>query len=260
MSDSMPAEKQTADIGRSRVPTIYLVLGLVLPTAITWVYFVWMADAPPRRQQMAFGIGKGMQVLLLGFVLYGWLRSDGEQLTSDRANDPLRNGAWRWGIGVSTGLLISVGILAIYLWVLLPLGAMERVSEVARVKLAAYGGESVVGLALIGLFYSLFHSGFEELYWRGFVYKGLSRSLHDTLALGLSSLGFMSHHVLVLGKFFGYESAWTYVCSIGVATGGVIWGVMYRRTGRLWPAWVSHGFVDATLFIIGYHLVFIVSD
>ncbi len=34
---------------------------------------------------------------------------------------------------------------------------------------------------------------------------------------------------------------------------------MFRKTGSLWPAWLSHGIVDAALFFIGYHLVFVIN-
>ena len=238
-----------------KVPLPYLIVGLTLPTVITWVYFVWLADAPPSRQQFAFGLGKGMQFLLLAFVLYGWM---GEEIKRSLGRwKEIRSG--KWIVGAASGMLIGGGIFAVYLWVLLPLGVMESVREVAKAKLAAYGGDSVLGLAAIGLFYALFHSGLEELYWRGFIYRGLSRVTAEPWALSLSSLGFMAHHVLVLGKFFGYESVWTYVCSAGVAVGGVIWGVMFRKTKSLWPTWLSHGLVDASLFLIGYHLVFVLK-
>jgi len=257
MSGETPGIHSIDETRRPKIPALYLILGLLMPTATTWVYFVWLADSPPSLQQTAFGLGKGLQILLLAFVLYGWLSREIKQSILGCGVPSAGSPGWRWGIG--SGVLISSGILAFYLWVLLPLGIMENVREVARMKLAAYGGESAMGLALIGLFYALFHSGFEELYWRGFVYGGLSRSLSNHVALGLSSLGFMSHHVLVLGKFFGYGSVWTYICSAGVAFGGLIWGVMYRHWNRLWPVWVSHGLVDAALFLVGYHLVFVVA-
>jgi uncharacterized protein len=255
MSIAPPENMQQKELTGPKVPLVFLILGLVIPTAITWVYFVWLADAPPRRQQAAFGLGKGMQFLLLAFVLYGWMGSELKRSL----------GRWKeirlsyWLVGAASGMLIGGSIFAVYLWLLLPWGAMDSVREVAMAKLTAYGGDSVLGLAAIGLFYSLIHSGLEELYWRVFIYRGLAGNTADHWALGLSSLGFMAHHVLVLGKFFGYASAWTYVCSAGVAIGGLIWGVMFLRTKSLWPAWLSHGLVDASLFLIGYHLVFVLG-
>ena len=66
----------------------------------------------------------------------------------------------------------------------------------------------------------------------------------------------MSHHVLVLAKFFGYASIMTYLLAVSVAVGGAIWAVLYHRCGSLIPGWISHAMVDAALFIIGYLLVF----
>lgn len=255
MSVVSSEENTNQELTLPKVPLPYLVLGLVLPTLITWVYFVFLADAPPSQQQAAFGLGKGMQFLLLAFVLYGWMGGEIKRSLGRWSRIHSRD----WIAGLVSGLLIGGGIFAIYLWLMLPLGVMESVREVAKAKLSAYGGDSVVGLAAIGLFYALFHSGFEELYWRGFIYRGFSRRMADHWALIASSLGFMAHHVLVLGKFFGYGSVWTYVCSAGVAVGGIIWGAMFRKTDSLWPTWLSHGLVDASLFLIGYHLVFVIN-
>lgn len=239
----------------AKVPLLYLTVGLFLPTVTTWVYFVWLGDAPASTQQACYGLGKGMQLLLLIFVIFGWLGADFKQSLGSWRKIPARV----WGLGALSGLLIGATIFGTYLWLMLPLGIMDSVREVSQAKLSAFGGESVLGLACVGLFYALFHSGFEELYWRGFMYRGWSQTVSDRCALVLSSLGFMSHHVLLLGKFFGYDSVWTYLCSTGVAIGGVIWGLMYKYTGSLWPTWIGHGLVDAALFLVGYHLVFVFS-
>ena len=75
-------------------------------------------------------------------------------------------------------------------------------------------------------------------------------------SVSLSSLAFMSHHVLVLGKFFGYGSFMTYLLAASVAVGGVIWASIYHQCGNLIPGWLSHALVDAGIFVIGYLLVY----
>ena len=60
-------------------------------------------------------------------------------------------------------------------------------------------------------------------------------------SVSLSSLAFMSHHVLVLEKFFGYGSVLTYLLAASVAVGGVIWASIYHRCGNLIPGWISLG-------------------
>jgi hypothetical protein len=66
----------------------------------------------------------------------------------------------------------------------------------------------------------------------------------------------MSHHIIVLGKYFGYVSALTYLCALGAAVGGVIWAALLVRYGKLTPGWLSHAMVDASIFAVGYLLLF----
>ena len=71
----------------------------------------------------------------------------------------------------------------------------------------------------------------------------------------MSSLGFLAHHVLVLGKFFGFANPATYLLSACIAVGGAVWAWLYDRTGSLLGPWLSHMLVDAAIFAIGYDLV-----
>jgi membrane protease YdiL (CAAX protease family) len=75
------------------------------------------------------------------------------------------------------------------------------------------------------------------------------------LAIGVSSLGFMAHHVCIVSVFFGWFSPTSIGLSLAVAAGGAIWAWLYHRTGSLWGPWISHALVDAGIFVIGYDLV-----
>ena len=108
----------------------------------------------------------------------------------------------------------------------------------------------------IAIFYAVLHSGFEELYWHGFVFKGLKEHFSMPISVVCSSLGFMSHHMIVLAKNFGYGSALTYLCALGAAVGGVIWAALLVRCGKLAPCWLSHAMVDASIFAVGFLLLF----
>ncbi|MEZ4820135.1 MAG: hypothetical protein R3A45_09675 [Bdellovibrionota bacterium] len=54
----------------------------------------------------------------------------------------------------------------------------------------------------------------------------------------------------------GLDTYLTYLFSICVALGGVLWSWMYYRSDSLYGAWISHVFVDAALFSIGYIVLF----
>jgi membrane protease YdiL (CAAX protease family) len=61
--------------------------------------------------------------------------------------------------------------------------------------------------------------------------------------------------VLVLAKYFGWDSPATWLFSAGVAIGGVVWAVVYQRSKSLLGPWLSHLLVDAAIFAIGWDLI-----
>ena len=96
----------------------------------------------------------------------------------------------------------------------------------------------------------------EEYYWRWFVFGRLRRHLSFGPAAAVSSLAFMSHHVIVLYVYLpGYF--WTAVVplSLCVAVGGVVWAWLFEQTRSIYAAWLSHLLVDAGIFAIGYDLL-----
>jgi len=228
---------------------------MAIPTLITWIYFDLLANAPAMAQKIAYALGKISQVgiMLVAFWIWRrrWRNLPGKPLLLGK---PL---CMRWiAIGGVSGLAIGCLAIVVFQWVLLPLGVMDSAKLTAKEKLQSLGADSPSILFAIAIFYALIHSGFEEFYWRGFVFRGLNEHLGVVSSVSLSSLAFMSHHVLVLGKFFGYDSVITYLLAASVAVGGVIWASIYHRCGNLIPGWISHALVDAGIFVIGYRLVF----
>lgn len=255
------------------IPRFILIIGLALPTAITWVYFVALATSPPSTQQIAFTTGKLLQFALPIIAWVLWQRFDSwdnspphnsnndasVSATSDVANALPVAGSRsfitnRYAIGILTGVVISLAIFAVYFAFLLPFGFIDDARIQAKEKLREIGMSAPWQLFLIASFYSLFHSGFEEFYWRRFVFRGLLCYSKLTPAILISSLGFMSHHVLVVARYFGWDSPLTYALSLGVAVGGAIWAVMLVSYRSLIPGWISHAIVDAALFAIAFHL------
>ena len=103
--------------------------------------------------------------------------------------------------------------------------------------------------------YALIHSFLEEYYWRWFVFDKLRDQLPSTgWAIFFSSIGFMAHHVIVVSFYFGATSFVTYLFCAGVAVGGAVWALLYHHYRSLIGPWVSHAFVDAAIFVIGYFI------
>jgi membrane protease YdiL (CAAX protease family) len=226
----------------------------VYPTLLTWVYFVWLADDPAILQQASYSIGKLIQfafplvwVVMVQRERLGWQRS---RLASDR-----RPGHRGWLIGLAFGVVIVAAMLLIYHTLLKPAGLFIEPAQAVNQKVAGLGIDSLAKFAALGVFYATVHSFLEEYYWRWFVFAQLRRLASLPTAICLSSLGFMAHHVLVLGQFFGWSSAATYLFSLAIAIGGAFWAWLYARSGSLVGPWLSHLLIDAGIFLVGYDLL-----
>lgn len=105
------------------------------------------------------------------------------------------------------------------------------------------------------IFLSIFHSLFEEVYWRWFVFGGLRLLTTTSFAMAVGSLAFCAHHVVILWQFFPPVLALLFGLTIAIA--GACWCLLYQKTNSLLTSWLSHMIVDATILAIGYVLLFL---
>jgi membrane protease YdiL (CAAX protease family) len=221
-------------------------VALVLPSIITWIYFFGTESAAVGVQLLVFNVVKvGQFVLPIAWVV---------AVQRGPARLPVGNPRGL-GWGLALGLLIVGAIAALYFGGLRSSSVLGEAVVEIQSKVAGFGIDSPGKYFLLGAFYSLCHSLLEEYYWRWFVFGQLRRHVSLRMAIGISALGFMAHHVLVLGKFFGFASVATWFFSASVAVGGAIWAWLYHRSGSLLGPWMSHLLVDAAIFGIGYDLV-----
>ena len=241
MTDSSPAAR--------RADLCVVVFALFLPSVVTWLYFVVLSAWPAAAQQTAFAIGKGIQFCLpLVWVL-------AVQRAGLRFKRPGRAGLIEGGL---FGLLVLAVMTALFHGLLKPVGILgpEGPATAAILdKVQGFGLDTLWKYVALGTFYSLVHSGLEEYYWRWFVFGQLRRLIPVNRAILISSIGFMLHHILLLGTYFGWFSPATWIFSAAVAIGGAYWAWLYQRSGSLWGPWLSHLVVDAAIFIVGYDLV-----
>ena len=225
---------------------LLLAVALALPTFITWIYFVANRDSPASVQQMSYGIGKTFQFLLPIIVV--WLAVD-------------RGFGFHWPrktgmlIGVLFGLATVALMLGLYHWRLAGTPMLAPLQEKIVEKINGFGVDQAWKFLVMGIWYSIFHSLFEEYYWRWFVFPQCQKVMSLWGAIAVSSLGFMAHHVLVLGTYLGWQTVFTYQVSLSIAVGGAFWAWLYHRTESLYPAWISHGIVDAGIFWMAYLMV-----
>lgn len=121
-------------------------------------------------------------------------------------------------------------------------------------KIIALNLTSPVFFIIFALFLSLFHSLLEEYYWRWFVFAGLERPLSPIAAGLIASIAFASHHYVILSQFF--PPLLTLFFGTMVGAGGAWWCYVYKKTGTLFGAWISHAMIDAAIMLIGYMLIF----
>jgi membrane protease YdiL (CAAX protease family) len=159
------------------------------------------------------------------------------------------------GTGLVFGVIVAAAAGALYAGALRNSELLSAATPEIHDKLAGWKIDTRWEFALLGVGYSLIHSLLEEYYWRWFVFGQLRRGTSVPTAIVVSALGFMAHHVLVLGKFFGFDNPATWLLSGCVAVGGAVWAWLYDRSGSLLGPWLSHLLVDAAIFSIGFAIV-----
>ena len=223
-----------------------VLFALLFPSLLTLVYFVLLAGLAAALQQTVYAIGK---IIQFAFPLW-WILA-------------VRRRRLRWrrpGVrglleGAAFGASVFVAVLLLYHCWLKPAGWLAGAQEAIYQKVTGFGLDGLPQYVALGAFYSLGHSFLEEYYWRWFVFGQLRELVSVRMAILVSSLGFMAHHVLLLGTFFGWFSWATVLFSLAVGGGGMVWAWMYHRTGSLWGPWLSHLLVDAAIFAVGYDMV-----
>ncbi|MCS7166775.1 MAG: CPBP family intramembrane glutamic endopeptidase [Gemmatales bacterium] len=161
-----------------------------------------------------------------------------------------------WLVGFASGIALVMIIWVAYFayyrsqpW-MTQVGAhiWGKLQEIGATTLSAY-----LGLALL---LSIVHALLEEYYWRWFVWSELSQRWPSWLAIIMANAAFTLHHIVVLYVYIPGTYFWTsgMLFSLGIMVGGMIWSLVYRYTGNIYSAWVSHVLVDGALMYIGYDL------
>ncbi|MGI6400678.1 MAG: CPBP family intramembrane glutamic endopeptidase [Thermoguttaceae bacterium] len=229
---------------------LLILFTLLYPTALTWLYFVVCQGLNPNVLKLSYVVGKSIQflfpVLFVAFVLkQRWL---------------VRRFNFRGVLpGTIFGLAVALVIFFVGRHFIIHGGAFEplvdKLSAELTMRLEGFGITSVGPYLLLFFFYSLCHSGLEEYYWRWFAFSRLAEKGTWLQAALLTNLAFMLHHIVLLGVYFGYGSLLTWLCSFGVAVGGFVWQWLYRKYDSIYGAWVSHGFIDAGIFALGFYML-----
>jgi len=238
-----------------------LVFAMVFPTVMTWLYFVVLAQpvsltAIEERShpsanpwaQAAYATGKVIQFSFP--LLYLFL----VEPTSLQLSRPHFKGM---SLGIGFGLLVGAGMIVLYRIGLHNWLAGTGAATMIRLKIEEFNAAAPGRYAALAGFLAIVHSLLEEYYWRWFVFGRLRRLVSLAAAVALSSLAFMAHHVVVLGRFFPNDF-WSAAVpfSLCIAMGGAFWAWLYDRSDSVYAPWISHLLVDAAIMAVGYDMVF----
>jgi membrane protease YdiL (CAAX protease family) len=234
---------------------------MAFPTVMTWWYFVVLArpisltPIEARSQspantwaQAAYAAGKAIQFSfpLVYLVLV--------ERTSLQPRRPHFKGM---GLGLGFGMLVGAGMVVLYLAGLQNWLAATGAATMIRLKIEEFNAASPGRYAALASFLAVAHSLLEEYYWRWFVFGRLRRLVSLPAAISLSSLAFMAHHVVVLGRFFPNDFWSAVPLSLCIAIGGAFWAWLYDRSGSIYAPWVSHLLVDVAIMAVGYDMIFL---
>ena len=233
---------------------VALLVVLFAPTVAAWFYFIQLEASPWAGA--AYGATKTLQFLLPILFLF-WLLPPGTiQLKK------WTTGRWMlWA--VLSGLLASAGMLLAYVMFFHGGPVTDAVGPAIAQKLEDFHISDPGSYLLMSIFLSFIHSGLEEYYWRWFVFGALRRRMGFTPALLIGSLGFTSHHVLVIYTYvrhldkgtLGGQGGLLVAASLAVFLAGAFWCWLYERSGRLQAAWLSHVLVDLALMSMGAMMI-----
>lgn len=220
-----------------------LLVVMLLPSVTAWLYFVRLSGS--AGMQTAYAVSKVTQFAIPALWTALVIRKMPRWVRPQRSE-------MLWAIGWTVAA-VAAGFAAYFLYFKHAPGMATTPAMVAA-KLNDMGLANPILYIAFGVFVAIPHSLAEEYYWRWFAFGQLQRVLPAPAAILISSLAFMSHHVIVLDQFVPDSAGLVTIFSLCVAFGGAFWAWLFHRYGSLWGAWFSHFWLDVGIFYIGYDL------
>ena len=229
---------------------VALAIAMAGPSVMTWLEFKVLpggANTEDPTLLTLFAAGKVVQFTFP--LLYVWWFEPGRI----RPARPTSRGL---ALGIAFGLVVGAGALVLYFAWLRHTSLMAHTPDQVYGWLTKMHLDTRAGFVGMAIFLSILHSFLEEYYWRWFVFGWLRRYLPHVVAMVVSSVAFMAHHVIILSVYLPGQF-WTLAVpfSLCVAGGGIVWAWLYDRSESLYAPWVSHLLVDAALMLVGYEMV-----
>lgn len=220
-----------------------LALLLLVPAPSLGVFFA-MVFEPTRGTRLGQGIYFFSKIWILALPIV-WLKLVDRQ---PLGLSPVRRGGTL--VGMLLGMIIGAAIIAGYL-----LFGSKLIDAQEMRAAAERNGVGTIGAYLgLVLYLTLVNSLLEEYVWRWFVFRKCELIVGGKPAVVLSALMFTLHHVIALAAQTNWTT--TLIASTGVFIGGCAWSWCYLRFRSIWPGYASHLIVDASVFIVGWWILF----
>lgn len=235
---------------------IVIGIALIVPTIMTWLYFVILAGQGTFTRNIYFASKVVTGLLPLAWFL--WLRY---QSMRDANLKQAERIAPRHELSLRLGLdfgLFTVAIILVAYYVFLKGTTMlAGTGPIIEGKLTDAGISGATAFLIMACFLSIIHSAFEEYYWRWFIFGRLKAALPWLWAAVISSAGFTLHHIIVLWAFLPGDYGWMLVIlfSLGIGFGGFVWCCIYQYTGSLLGAWIAHLCADLAIMWCGWDII-----
>ena len=110
---------------------------------------------------------------------------------------------------------------------------------------------SPIGAVSVVIFLSIINSAVEELHFRAWLDREVSRIAGNLTGISMSAIAFGSMHVLIFLGLSGFPPLLVVFAGIALAAAGVVWSLIMRKNGGIHAAWWSHALTDAVLLTWG---------
>lgn len=123
--------------------------------------------------------------------------------------------------------------------------------EVIRAALDSRFEASPAVAIMVVLFLSSANAALEELHFRVWLDRELTKRVGSVLGIGISALAFGAMHAFILVGLPGIRPEAIVAMGAGLTLAGICWSMLLRRPGGVYAAWLSHGLTDALLLTWG---------
>ena len=148
------------------------------------------------------------------------------------------------GIATLVAVVLAGSAVAALQWII-PVWELDP--AVIRAGFDARFAMGPLGAMTVVIFLSFANSALEELHFRAWLDRELSRIAGAPVGIGVSAAAFGCMHGLIFLGLPSFPPALVAAAVVGLMIAGACWSLLVRQSGGIHAAWWSHGLSDALL-------------